>query len=229
MTGTAATALLALVLVTFAFAALAFAGSRHYREDDVRADPAPHRFGFFAVLGALKATGVDTNVFEFRSWFMITVSLVMLAIGTVLSSILAGVITASLTLSALDQEAIDVEGIGAGQRVGVLTGSTHEAYWRMERADIEPVLIDEGQRAGLRRLLDGEIDLFLGDEAQLAYLVTQRPFRGQLELHRQNATFEPYGWAIPLGSPYRKVLNLRLMSVLRSPDWPRLVDAAYGR
>lgn len=215
-----------LVIFSAGFALLAYRASRTFRERELADAPAPERAVIFTVLGALKATGVDNDVFRFRSFVMLALSLALLGFGTVFSASVTGVITASLTLSAMDEAPLDLQDI-ADMRVGVLRGSTHETYLRSQLRDIEPVLIDEGQDAGLRLLLGGEIDVFLGDAAQLRYLVREKPFRGHLEIQERNMTFEPYGWALPAGSPYLEPLNTRLIGFLRSPDWPRMVDAYY--
>ena len=215
-----------LVLASVAFAGLAFRASRTFRERELAEAPGPERALVFTIMGALKATGVDKGVFAFRSFVMVAFSLAMLAFGTVFSATVTGVVTASLTLSAMDEAPLDLADL-ADQRVGVLRGSTHEAYLTSQLPDIAPVRIDDGQRAGLQLLLDGEIDVFLGDAAQLRYLVQDKRFRGRLEIQRRNMTFEPYGWALPTGSLYREALNMQLIGFLRSPDWPRMVDAYY--
>ncbi len=219
---------LGLVLAaTLLFAVAAFSASQAFRSRDIAEGPARERALVFTVLGALKATGIDREVFGFRSFLMLALSLVLLVFGTIISASITGVITAALTLSAMDTEELDVSELH-DQRFGVVAGSTHEAYLRELAPDMEPTLLEASQRRGLEKLLAGDIDVFVGDEAQLRYLVAKPPFRDKLEVQPRAMTFEPIGWALPAGSPYREPLNAELLGVLRSEAWPGLVAEYFG-
>lgn len=221
-------AFLILAFVTLVFAAVAFAASRHYRNKEIIDAPLSERAIVFTVLGALKATGVDKEVFGFRSLGMLVVSILMLAFGAAFSAVIAGLITASLTLSAIGQDELQLSDI-ADMRVAAIRGSTHEKYLSEQAPNLDPILIDsdEGHVHGLSMLLNGEVDVFIGDEAQLKYLIARPPFLNKLAVQRRLLTFEPYGWAMPTGVPYREELNIELIRFLRSPAWPELLRRYY--
>ena len=78
-------------------------------------------------------------------------------------------------------------------------------------------------------LAAGEVDLVLGDWAQLTYLARLPDFAGKVSV--QSATFrlEPYGWGVSRRRPeLRAAIDRALMARVRSTEWRFIVQEYMG-
>ena len=111
----------------------------------------------------------------------------------------------------------------AGQKVGVLAGSTTETGLKkaLEAAKIDAIIVAvPTHRDGIERLASGELAAYFGDGAILLYQLMQSPFRERLLLADKVLSFEPYALALPKGDDaFRLVVDRALARTLaHRPD-----------
>jgi ABC-type amino acid transport substrate-binding protein len=120
----------------------------------------------------------------------------------------------------------------AGQKVGVLTGSTTEAglAQALERAGIQAeVVAVPGHTDGIDRLARGELAAYFGDGALLLYNLLQSPAKDKLRMSEVVLSFEPYALALPKGdAAFRLVADRALAELSRSGDIARLFERNFG-
>jgi ABC-type amino acid transport substrate-binding protein len=78
-------------------------------------------------------------------------------------------------------------------------------------------------------LARGEVDLVLGDWAQLSYLARLPAFAGQVDVQSETFRLEPYGWGFTASRPeLRAAVDRALMDRIRQPAWRYLVQEYLG-
>ncbi|TVP87384.1 MAG: hypothetical protein EA348_13175 [Pseudomonadaceae bacterium] len=83
--------------------------------------------------------------------------------------------------------------------------------------------------AAMEQLARGEVDVVLGDWAQLSYLARLPVYRGRIEVQSEVYRNEPYGWGVnPARPELRDAINRALLERLRSPEWRYLVQEYMG-
>ncbi|WP_157719070.1 transporter substrate-binding domain-containing protein [Halopseudomonas salegens] len=81
----------------------------------------------------------------------------------------------------------------------------------------------------MQRLARGEVDVVLGDWAQLTYLARLPAYHGRIEVQSEVYRNEPYGWGInPARPELRHAIDRALLQRLRSPEWRYLVQEYMG-
>jgi ABC-type amino acid transport substrate-binding protein len=84
-------------------------------------------------------------------------------------------------------------------------------------------------QAAMLMLARGEVDLVLGDWAQLSYLARLPAFAGQVEVQSETFRLEPYGWGFTAARPeLRAAVDRALMDRIRRPAWRYLVQEYLG-
>ena len=75
----------------------------------------------------------------------------------------------------------------------------------------------------------GDVDLVLGDWAQLAYLSRLPEFAGRIAVQSTVFRLEPYGWGVsPRRPELRAAIDRALMARVRSTEWRYVVQEYMG-
>jgi ABC-type amino acid transport substrate-binding protein len=78
-------------------------------------------------------------------------------------------------------------------------------------------------------LVAGEVDVVLGDWAQLSYLARLPAFAGRVEVQAEAFRLEPYGWGVSPARPaLRAAVDRALVDRIRNPEWRFLVQEYMG-
>jgi len=141
----------------------------------------------------------------------------------VISSFTAS-IASSLTVRALDQSVNGIEDL-YGKRVVTARGSTSASF--LTEKLIRHRIVESAAEA-LDELAEGRADAVVYDAPILRYLVRER-HAGQLRVLTFILTRQEYGIALPTGSPLREELNRRILRIIHTPDWERMVEDYLGR
>lgn len=81
----------------------------------------------------------------------------------------------------------------------------------------------------MKILARGEVDVVLGDWAQLSYLSRLPDLAGKVEVQASAFRIEPYGWGVsPLRPELRAAVDRALLTRLRSPEWRFFVNEYMG-
>lgn len=78
-------------------------------------------------------------------------------------------------------------------------------------------------KAALDKVVAGQDNLALADWAQMAYLARTPVYKDRIYVQDATLKFEPYGWGLPAGSPWREQINRELIGMLRSDQWKVLL------
>lgn len=120
----------------------------------------------------------------------------------------------------------------AGQKVGVLGGTTTEAGLgaAFQKAGIAAELVEVQSHAdGIARLAAGELAAYFGDGAILLYNLVQSPDKDRLRLADVVLSFEPYALALPKGDgDFRLMVDRTLARLARSGDVLSLFERNFG-
>jgi ABC-type amino acid transport substrate-binding protein len=216
---------------TILYATIAYANRHQYKEwDEISAEPRLVRMLHFCLHGLVRSFGMDDDIFRFRSLVMQVASLLMLLFGITMVGGYIGLVSASLTSGMESARSYAVEDL-EGARVGVLERSTAQQFVAGISAPNgrEPsITAYHSLKEALDGLVRGETDVVLGDWVQLTFFARQGPYRDRLLVQDETLQFEPYGWGLPVDSPWRDTINRELIGILRSPEWPGLVRRHLG-
>lgn len=120
----------------------------------------------------------------------------------------------------------------AGQKVGVLAGTTTEASLgaALQAAGIAAEVVPVASHVqGIERLAAGELAAYFGDGAILLYNLMQSPAKERLRLADVVLSFEPYALALPRGDEeFRLVVDRALALLSRSGDVAVLFERNFG-
>lgn len=224
--------IIAIVLAaTLLYATIAYAHRYRYKEwDEISAEPRLVRMLHFCLHGLVRSFGMDDDIFRFRSLLMQATSLVMLLFGITMVGGYIGLVSASLTSGMESARTYAVEDL-KGARVGVLERSTAQQFVAGISASdggAPPATAYHSLKEALDGLVRGETDVVLGDWVQLTFFARQAAYRDRLLVQDETLQFEPYGWGLPVDSPWRDAVNRELIGILRSPEWPGLVRRHLG-
>ena len=120
----------------------------------------------------------------------------------------------------------------AGQRIGVLAGTTTEEALRNTLSDagiVADVVAAKTHGEGLAMLDDGKISAYFADRSILATLSRDSKAPGKLRLADEYLTVEPYALALPRGdSDFRLAVDRALSHIYRSGDIIALFERTFG-
>jgi ABC-type amino acid transport substrate-binding protein len=151
------------------------------------------------------------------------VAIVWMFSGIVL---LSGFTASVTTVLALRHLGPSLQRIDDLSRIWVATvpGSSGEAYLQREGAHMR---LFPDLTGAIRAVAHGEVDAVVYDEPILRY-VSSHEFPGAIDVLPGTVERESYGFALPLGSPLRKSINVALLRHLDSPLWPKLTRLYLG-
>ncbi len=180
----------------------------------------------FANLSGLNKEFLKFETFGLQALYFFTV-----AAGALLSAAMGGLFTAIL-VNSVDQGRLPSPDSVPLERLSTLDGST------ADRFITELAQLGVGERpiwrrreswaAALDDLVTGEADLVVGDWVQLAFLANQPAYRDHVVVDGNALQFEPYGWGMAPRSPFRDLINQRMIAILRSEEWPSTVRGYVG-
>ena len=120
----------------------------------------------------------------------------------------------------------------AGQKIGVRAGTTTEQALHNTLSDLAlkaQIIAVTDHRAGLKKLLDGELAAYFADGAILFYLVKGSGAASELRLPKQYFTYEPYALALRLGdTAFRLEVDRALSRIYRSGQIAEIFSKAFG-
>lgn len=166
---------------------------------------------------------------------------VMIIVGLALSTIVVGVVTSALVGSLggmSDLTKRDLE----GRRIATLADSTGAIFVESlpgRSGSCVPSDLATGEDMCLtyaswvdtaQALVDGDVDVVIGDWIQLSYL--ERNAELDMDIRVQGTTFfsEPYGWGFsPERNELRAAVDLQLLERTRSEAWRGLVQEYIGQ
>jgi ABC-type amino acid transport substrate-binding protein len=90
-----------------------------------------------------------------------------------------------------------------------------------------PIIPFESIEAGLQYVIEGNIDAFVDDEAQLKYLNKNR-YPGKMFVVGETFAHFYIGMALPSESPLREPLNRALLKFIETDDWKKLYERYLG-
>ena len=132
-------------------------------------------------------------------------------------------ITTALTVNELDASIDHVDDLRV-KRVLALAGSTSDSFLSGEGIGHRTVV---SLSEALARLASGEADAVVHDAPILRYEINER-FSHQLRVLPFVLRAQDYGIALPPGSALREPINIALIDVVRSGDWPDIVKRYLG-
>lgn len=141
-----------------------------------------------------------------------------------LVSVFTGAVASSLTVSTITPRISSFQDL-YGARVGTVAGSQAEAFLRSE--GVAHVGFPDTE-AGLRAVAAGRLDGFVNDAALLRHLVREA-FPGRLVVLEND--FQPgfYALGLSAGSPLLTEINLALLEITQSAEWPSLQRRFLGQ
>jgi ABC-type amino acid transport substrate-binding protein len=213
------------------------------------AGPPLRRVGRMSVETVLRTIGLKGIGDGAPSAGVHAAEIAMAVVGAALSATVFGVLTTALVGSVGGQRPLAPADL-AGLRVATLVDSTSEAFLEAilrpagpAAGRVEPVSLAPGPCAAgaggcvatptwseaMALLAAGEVDVVLGDWAQLSYLARQPQHSGQVAVQAAAFQLEPYGWGISRARPeLRAAIDRALADRLRSPGWRQLVQEYMG-
>ncbi|AGA89245.1 periplasmic component of amino acid ABC-type transporter/signal transduction system [Thioflavicoccus mobilis 8321] len=146
----------------------------------------------------------------------------MFAALIVISTFTAAITTA-LTVNELDASLNGIDDLRS-KRVLVLQGSTSDSFLADERIRHRTV----GTLAeALEQLAAGQADAVVHDAPILRYEISVA-FRRHLRVLPFTLTRQDYGIALPAGSKIREPVNVALLEIIGSDDWPGILADYLG-
>lgn len=134
------------------------------------------------------------------------------------------VITSSLTASELSGRVKGPRDLPHA-RVGVLENSKTSSSLMKEGIPVVPF---GSVNAGLKAIIQKEIDAFVEDELQLKYII-KNDFPGQLRVLPETISQYYVSMAMPSGSHLREHLNRSLAKITDQETWREMMDRYIGR
>lgn len=143
--------------------------------------------------------------------------------GLILISAFTAAITTALTVSELDAAIDGIEDLRF-KRVLALADSTSDRFLAAE--GIRHRTVGDLTEA-LRKLADGEADAVVHDAPILRHQVSEA-FAQRLRVLPFTLTRQVYGIALPGGSRIREPVNVALLGVIGSSEWPEILTDYLG-
>jgi ABC-type amino acid transport substrate-binding protein len=161
------------------------------------------------------------------------IAMVWMAVGFVLITVSAGVVTSTLTVASLQPVVTDASGL-ARAKVGVVSGSTGEEYLR--RARLDATRFDTFEVA-MRELADERLDAIVGSTTTLVYLAERSGSRHVTVLPRPlERDFVGIGMRFGIDPGLEKRIDLAVLKSAQSAEYRALratmmgeVDATSGQ
>jgi ABC-type amino acid transport substrate-binding protein len=151
------------------------------------------------------------------------VAVVWMFFSIILIASYTAVVTTSLTVGELSGKVRGPRDL-PDVRVGALARSETKDF--LSEVGI-PILPTESVASGLHDVIEGNIDAFVDDEAQLKYLVkTQYP--GEMSIVAETFAHYYVGMAMPSESPLREPLNQALLAYMETDEWKQLYKRYIG-
>jgi ABC-type amino acid transport substrate-binding protein len=220
-----------LVLFALVFGVLFWAAER--RRNPPIEGPAGHgiRESFWWSVVTLSTVGYGDRVPVTHPGRII--AMVWMAVGFVLITVSAGVVTSTLTVASLQPVVTDASGL-ARAKVGVVSGSTGEEYLR--RAGLDATRFDTFEVA-MRELADERLDAIVGSTTTLVYLAERSGSRHVTVLPRPlERDFVGIGMRFGIDPGLEKRIDLAVLKSAQSAEYRALratmmgeVDTAAGR
>ena len=120
----------------------------------------------------------------------------------------------------------------AGQKIGVLAGTTTEQELRASLADAgitAEIIVAKTHPDGLAMLDDGRISAYFADRSILVTLITESKDPGKLALADEYLTLEPYALALPHGDEdFRLEVDEALSHIYRGGELRPMFERAFG-
>lgn len=152
------------------------------------------------------------------------IALVWMFTSIIVISGFTAAIASALTIGALDDSIDKIEDL-YGTRVAAVAGST-SASFLTEKLIRHRTVDDAG--AALALLATGQADAVVHDAPILRYLV-QEQHRGRLRVLPFLLTRQDYGIALPRRTARREEINVRILEIIHTPEWARMVEGYLGR
>jgi polar amino acid transport system substrate-binding protein/glutamate/aspartate transport system substrate-binding protein len=119
-----------------------------------------------------------------------------------------------------------------GKRIGVLAGTTTEETLRatLGQLDIKATIVPMSDHpAGVKRLIDGEVDAYFADRGILNYLLVNSRDPAGLKISDQYFTFETYALALPRGDDtFRLLVDATLAELYRTDRIKKIYARSFG-
>jgi polar amino acid transport system substrate-binding protein len=151
------------------------------------------------------------------------VGLVWMFASVIMISGFTAAIATSLTLGELDHTVAGIKDL-YDKRVLTTEGSTSDVF--LTEKLVRHRTVADAPTA-LEALAAGEADAVVYDAPILRYLVREH-YSGRLRVLPTLLSRQDYGIALPPGSPKREAINQRLLEIIRSPEWERMVASYLG-
>jgi len=218
--------------VTLVLALIADRHSDHYTPID-KEDMAG-RFAFrvhILLMSGLNTLGMRKDIFSFRHVRVQMFFLVVLVFGTLFSSSLGGMITASFMKSSQQHFRFTADTLWQ-HRVSTMKGSTAEKYLNEKVLAAGMLNIEWLRRDTWAEVMDDLVskraDVAIGDWVQMTYLANQPQYAGRVQIDSSTLRLEPHGWGLPAGSPLRDPVGQHMIGVIRHASWPETVRTYLG-
>ncbi len=151
------------------------------------------------------------------------VAVVWMIASIITVAVFTASITSVLTIKHL-QGTVHEVGDLSSVRVGAVAGTSTEDTLGHLRIKYRAFAAPED---GLRALRAHSIDAFVYDRPLLAWLIRQN-FSSSIELIDKTFDVQDYAFALPSGSPLRKILNVALLETRRSEWWEQTAYQYLG-
>lgn len=152
------------------------------------------------------------------------IALIWMFASLLLISGFTAAIASALTVGALEDGIDSVEDL-YGVRVVAVADST-SASFLTDKLIRHHSVVDAG--AALALLAAGQADAVVHDAPILRYLVHEQ-YLGQLRVLPFLLTRQDYGIALPRQTPRREEINVRILEIIQTPEWARMVEGYLGR
>lgn len=150
---------------------------------------------------------------------------VWMLVSLVIASSLTAFLATALTLSQMDEAAIETASELNGRRVGVVAGTTSETFAGSFGARVVPAAtLDDAVAA----IAGGETEVVVFDRPMLRYVLNQQP---ELALQLSQSSYQPqnYGFAAGRGSGLADELSLEILRVQQSGELAEIEARWLGR
>ena len=151
------------------------------------------------------------------------VAVIWMFFSIILIASYTAVVTTSLTVGELSGKVSSPRDL-PDVRVGALARSETEDL--LKEVGI-PIIPFESIEAGLQDVIEGNIDAFVDDEAQLKYL-SKNQYPGKMFVVGETFAHFYIGMALPSESPLREPLNRALLKFIETDDWKKLYERYFG-
>lgn len=138
----------------------------------------------------------------------------------ILSSLTAGIASA-LTVQSINDEITSINDLS---RFNVATVDDSSAQELLDLYGINYKIVENGEE-GIEKLGAGEYQLFVYDKPILQYEVSQQDLSDDLTVLENSLKKDYFSYSFPIDSPLIKIINPKLISVLKSMEWNRLAES----